>query len=82
MYKKALAGEINNFTGVSDPYEPPLHPEIVIETREETPEVSDSRIQANLDQRGLFEPDHEPAYSADEAEGIRAILAKLGYIES
>jgi adenylyl-sulfate kinase len=82
MYKKALVGEINNFTGVSDPYEPPLHPEIVIETREETPDVSASRILANLEQRGLVEPAYQPAYSADEAEGIRTRLAKLGYIES
>src|SRR3989338_2153317 len=32
LYKKALAGEIKNFTGVSDPYEPPLHPEIIVDT--------------------------------------------------
>src|SRR3989338_5610881 len=32
LYKKALAGEVKNFTGVSDPYEPPLHPEITVDS--------------------------------------------------
>ena len=32
LYKKALAGEIKNFTGVSDPYEAPLHPEITVDS--------------------------------------------------
>ena len=36
MYKKALAGEIQNFTGVSDPYEEPLNPEVLIESDKET----------------------------------------------
>lgn len=36
LYKKALAGEIPQFTGVSDPYEPPLNPEIVVKTHEQT----------------------------------------------
>ncbi len=40
LYKKALAGEIDHFTGVSDPYEPPEHPELVIDTMVETPEES------------------------------------------
>ncbi len=37
LYKKALKGEIASFTGVSDPYEEPLHPELVIESDRETP---------------------------------------------
>jgi adenylyl-sulfate kinase len=40
LYAKALAGEITNFTGVSDPYQPPLAPEIVLHT--ETDSVDDS----------------------------------------
>ena len=38
LYRKALAGEIGQFTGISDPYEPPLHPEITIRSAEETPD--------------------------------------------
>ncbi|HJZ46652.1 MAG TPA: adenylyl-sulfate kinase [Roseiflexaceae bacterium] len=48
LYKKALAGEIKGFTGVDDPYEPPLDPELVIRTDTETPEESASRILSAL----------------------------------
>ncbi|MBI3661472.1 MAG: adenylyl-sulfate kinase [Acidobacteria bacterium] len=81
MYKKALAGEMKNFTGVDDPYEAPANPEITIETETETPEQSAARILAKLEQLGLIEPAHEPAYTPEEAEKIRARLEKLGYIE-
>jgi adenylyl-sulfate kinase len=81
MYKKALNGEMKNFTGVDDPYEPPLNPELIIETMSETPEQSAARILAKLEQMALIEPAHEPAYTPEEAEKIRARLEKLGYIE-
>ncbi len=82
MYKKALAGEMKNFTGISDPYEAPLHPEILIQTQKESPEESAARILGRLERMGLVEPAHEPAYTTDEAEKIRARLARLGYIEN
>lgn len=44
LYKKARAGEISQFTGVSDPYEEPLNPEIIVETSKQTPEQSATRI--------------------------------------
>ncbi len=53
MYKKALAGEMKNFTGVDDPYEPPLNPEITIYTEKETPEQSAARIVERLEELGL-----------------------------
>ena len=56
LYKKALAGEIANFTGVSDPYEPPLNPEIVVKTAEETPEQSVAAIMARLEALGYVRP--------------------------
>jgi len=80
MYKKALAGEITHFTGISDPYEPPLYPEIVIDTQNETPENSAARILTQLERRWLIEPAPEPSYTVYEAEIIRSRLAKLGYI--
>lgn len=40
LYKKARRGEIKSFTGIDDPYEAPLHPEITINTAEETVEES------------------------------------------
>jgi adenylyl-sulfate kinase len=53
LYQKAMSGEIPNFTGISDPYEPPLAPEVVIDTSKETPEQSAERIWATLECLGL-----------------------------
>ncbi len=44
LYKQALSGEILQFTGISDPYEPPLEPEATIHSGWETPEESLDRI--------------------------------------
>lgn len=48
MYKKALRGEIKNFTGVDDPYEEPEHPELIIDTDRETPEESVKKVLMTL----------------------------------
>ena len=53
LYRKALAGEITQFTGVSDPYEEPLDPELVVETDRESIDQSMERIIAELAKRGL-----------------------------
>jgi adenylylsulfate kinase len=52
MYKKALAGEILNFTGVSDPYEEPLNPEILIESDKETLGESIAKVIDGLKKLG------------------------------
>jgi adenylyl-sulfate kinase len=54
LYKKALAGEIPHFTGVTDPYEPPLHPEITVNSSRGTPEESADAIWATLERLGLI----------------------------
>lgn len=54
LYEKAFKGEIKEFTGVSDPYEPPLNAEITVETENEEPEESAAKIIAYLDERGLL----------------------------
>ena len=54
LYKKALAGEIGEFTGVSDPYEEPLNPEVIVNTDRESIEESANRIIAALEARGLL----------------------------
>ncbi|HXK01670.1 MAG TPA: adenylyl-sulfate kinase [Verrucomicrobiae bacterium] len=54
LYKRALAGEIANFTGVSDPYEPPLSPEVAVNSAQETPEQSVEKIWATLERLGLL----------------------------
>lgn len=48
LYKKALAGEIKNFTGVSDPYEPPVNPEVVVDSSKERVEDSVEKIVGTL----------------------------------
>jgi adenylyl-sulfate kinase len=54
LYKKARAGEIKEFTGVSDPYEPPEDPELVLDTEHQSPEESAQQILDYLDQRELI----------------------------
>lgn len=54
LYKKALAGEIKNFTGVSDPYEPPTNPEIVVKTSQQTPQQSAAIIMTKLESLGYL----------------------------
>jgi adenylyl-sulfate kinase len=51
LYEKAFAGEIKEFTGVSDPYEEPIDPELVLETEEESPEDSAAKVLALVDER-------------------------------
>jgi adenylyl-sulfate kinase len=54
LYKKALAGELKGFTGVSDPYEPPLSHELTIVTSRETPQASLARLLGSLEERGYI----------------------------
>jgi adenylylsulfate kinase len=54
LYAKARAGEIPEFTGISAPYEPPVAPEIVLRTDQETEEESASRVVAFLEARGYL----------------------------
>lgn len=54
LYKKALAGEIKEFTGVSDPYEEPSDPEVIVYTDRETVERSAQKILSELARQGLI----------------------------
>lgn len=63
LYKKALAGEIRNFTGVSDPYEPPLRPEITVNSERETVDDSFRRIVSYLETKGYL-PSTDQAINA------------------
>jgi adenylyl-sulfate kinase len=54
LYKKALAGEIEHFTGLSDPYEPPLSPEVRVDSGQEPVAASLQRIIDHLVGRGLL----------------------------
>lgn len=81
MYKKALAGEIKNFTGVSDPYEEPDNPEILVETDKESVDESLNKIMRTLELMNYVPgADAESEYSDEEEEKIKARLKDLGYI--
>jgi sulfate adenylyltransferase len=57
MYAKARRGEITGFTGIDDPYEPPTHPEIALDTVAQTPEQNARDILACLSERGFVRAD-------------------------
>jgi len=81
LYAKALAGEIPNFTGVSDPYEPPDNPEVVIDSDRETEEESAAKIVRTLELMGYIPAEGTGVdYSPEEEEEIRKRLKALGYI--
>ena len=63
LYAKARRGEIQGFTGVDDPYEPPLDAELVLETVNHSPEANTRRIVELLSERGLV-----PASAHQRAE--------------
>lgn len=68
LYRKAKAGEIKDFTGISSPYEEPEHPEITINTGEDSLEASVTKILSYLEQHGfLNEHMLSPGSGADPA---------------
>jgi adenylyl-sulfate kinase len=60
LYKKALAGEIKNFTGISDPYEPPKNPDLVIDSGAESVDESLNKLVASLEKSGFINPVGRP----------------------
>jgi len=56
LYAKAFSGEIPQFTGVSDPYEAPVSPELHIKTNEEEPAESAARVVRYLEEQGVLQP--------------------------
>ena len=74
LYQRALAGEIDHFTGISDPYEPPLHAEVVVDTDHEGVQESVDKIVATLERLGYL-----PALPRDRlvsGEELEASLAE------
>jgi sulfate adenylyltransferase len=61
MYAKARRGEITGFTGIDDPYEPPLHAEITLNTVQQTPEDNARRILDYLLQHGFVRMPSPPS---------------------
>lgn len=61
LYARALAGELPHFTGVSDPYEAPETPDVVVDTEREAVEESVAKILAALERLGYIAPAEVPA---------------------
>ena len=83
LYKKALAGEIENFTGVSDPYEEPLNAEVVVNTDTETHQESVGTILARLEELNYIPQasgDQDQVYSEEEEQILEDRLKALGYL--
>ena len=80
LYQKAINGEIENFTGVSDPYEPPDNPEVVVDTANENIDTCVGRIIATLEQLTYIPAGDGRGYSDEEEESIKQRLRDLGYI--
>ena len=54
-YAKARAGEVKEFTGVDDPYEPPLSPELTLQTVDTTPQANAALVLQYLGERGFVD---------------------------
>ena len=82
LYRKAIAGEIANFTGVSDPYEEPLHPEVVCDTSVESLAQSVTKVLDRLERLGhLPRPPLERLPSGEELLELRAEARRLPQLQ-
>ena len=76
-----MAGEIKQFTGIDDPYEPPEDAEIEVHTDKESVEESVSFVIRRLEELGRIEPDNSSgSYTPEEEEFIQKRLEALGYL--
>ena len=80
LYRQALAGKVPAFTGVSDPYEPPLAAEITVSTIGQSPEQSAGAIISWLERRGYLDieapaPAPAPVTTAATATAVTAVTA-------
>jgi adenylyl-sulfate kinase len=76
LWARARAGEILDFTGVTEAYEPPTAPEVVCHSAEESPDRSAARVIEWLERAGWIAPSGEPA--PRETEMVKARLRELG----
>lgn len=87
MYKKAMAGEIKNFTGISAPYEEPESPELILETDKKTPQESAEKVLLRLEKAGYLDylnreskfEEKDPIHTQEEREKVVKKLKSLDY---
>lgn len=78
LYKKARSGEIREFTGISDPYEAPLKPEVICYTDRETVSESVNKIIRSLEMLGYIAVKSEQLLQRGEEELVREHLKSIG----
>jgi adenylylsulfate kinase len=85
MYQQAKAGKIENFTGVSHPFQEPVNPDIVVESSTESVDESVNHIMRKLDELGFLEESLEDQYrfsiTRSQRESIIDDLREGGYID-
>ncbi|MDY7081699.1 MAG: adenylyl-sulfate kinase [Halobacteria archaeon] len=85
LYEKAKAGKIENFTGVSHPFQEPLNPDIIVDTEEQEPDESVEHIMKKLHELGIFDEEAEGDYNfeitREEEEKVKKRLKEQGYID-
>lgn len=79
LYQKARAGEIDYFTGVSDPYEAPEHPDITVHTEDRSVEESARWVLQQLEVQGTIHPAGGD-YTPEEEKEIEDRLRSMGYL--
>jgi len=67
LYKKALAGEIPQFTGINDPYEPPISPELALDTSKLTVDEGVAQIVAKVRELGYLDAVSHDTFAASRA---------------
>jgi sulfate adenylyltransferase len=71
FYSQSRRGELKGFTGIDDPYEPPLHPEIILDTVNHTPEENAHRIIEYLIKMGLLLENEDETVVQENGEKIK-----------
>ncbi|MBI5547668.1 MAG: adenylyl-sulfate kinase, partial [Deltaproteobacteria bacterium] len=78
LYKKALAGELPNFTGVTEPYDTPQHAEVTVHTDVETVEMAAERVVQTLVNIGYLKPDEAKSMVGKRLRPIVVAKGKAG----
>jgi len=85
LYQRAREGKVENFTGVSHPFEEPHNPDIIVDAETETPQESVEHIQKRIHDLGLLKSrtkeEYEFGVGHQEEQEIKQRLRDLGYIE-
>jgi len=74
-----LAGEIKNYTGIDDPYEEPVNPEVIVETDKQKPQECAKKVLDKLKELHYLDK-REAEVSSEEEEKIKERLRSLGYL--